>query len=56
MQICFLDNMITHPESSENSLNLLLSSVLRKAEAGTEQEILSFKSFMIFQKNILTVH
>lgn len=50
MQICVLDNVITHPDSSENSLSLLLFSVLWKAEGRTEQEILSFKSFVILQK------
>lgn len=51
MQICVLDSVITHPESSEYSLSLLLSSLLGKAEARKEQAILSFKSLMIFQKN-----
>lgn len=43
--------MITDPESSENSLNLLLVSKLCKAEARAEQEMSPFKTSMILQKH-----
>lgn len=43
--------MITDPESSENSLNLLLVSNLCKAEATAEQEMSPFKTSVILQKH-----
>lgn len=46
----FLVNIIRNSEESEKPLNFLLVSKLCRAAAGTEQEILPFKTCMILQR------